>query len=119
MLKDNNDRMIVVVYIVSLIMLLGIWVYSVYKDTFNESVSPSVEESVVSTVKKDITEGVIFDKYDYVSYSYNHYYEVYMIGFKGNNESGEACERYVKVTSVTYQSLNIGDKFDMHEHERK
>ena len=40
-------------------------------------------------------------------------------GETGNNESGEACERYVKVTSVTYQSLNIGDKFDMHEHERK
>ena len=30
-----------------------------------------------------------------------------------------ACERYIRVTSVTYQSLNIGDKFDMSEHERK
>lgn len=82
-------------------------------------VSGDSEISEVSEVPKDITNGIVFDKYDYIAHNHYDTSEVYMIGFRGNNEDGVACERYVRVTSVTYQSLNIGDKFDMNEHERK
>ena len=85
----------------------------------SDAVSSGTEVSEVSEVSKDITSGIIFDKYDYISHNHYDTTEVYMIGFRGNNEDGVACERYVRVTSVTYQSLNIGDKFDMSEHERK
>lgn len=85
----------------------------------SDVVSSDSEVSEASEVIKDITSGIVFDKYDYISHNHYDTSEVYMIGFRGNNEDGIACERYIRVTSVTYQSLNIGDKFDMNEHERK
>lgn len=81
--------------------------------------SSDTEVSEISEVIKDITSGIVFDKYDYISHNHYDTSEVYMIGFRDNNEDGIACERYIGVTSVTYQSLNIGDKFDLSEHERK
>lgn len=111
---------LVIVAIVALVVFGLIVPFIITSRSMNsDAMSSNIEVSEVSKVRKDITSGIIFDKYDYISYNHHNTNEVYMVGFRGNNEDGIACERYIRVTSVTYQSLNIGDKFDMNEHERK
>lgn len=109
-------------FIVMVVMICSFIVFCIVltscSDADVESTSESSEVTEVSKVSEK-TEGIVTDKYDYISHNHYDTSEVYMIGYRGNNEDGIACERYIRVTSVIYQSLNIGDKFDMNEHERK
>ena len=60
----------------------------------------------------DLTIGIVTDKKDYVlSNPKGFAQEIYLVTFKNNQQ-----QRTVRVTSVTYQAVKIGDKFDVTNH---
>lgn len=73
-------------------------------------VNESSEESVVEHEKK--FDGIVTDKYDYISYNYQNTSEVYMIEYEVTYADGIKEKQQQRVTSVAYQNIKIGDKFD-------
>ena len=73
-------------------------------------INESSEESVVEHEKK--FDGIVTDKYDYISYNYQNTSEVYMIEYEVTYADGTKEKQQQRVTSVAYQSIKIGDKFD-------
>ena len=64
----------------------------------------------------DLTVGIVTDKKDYVlSNPKGFSQEIYLVTLKDDQQR----TRTVRVTSVTYQSIKIGDKFDVTNHINK
>lgn len=80
-----------------------------------ESTSESSEVTEVSKVSEK-TEGIVTDKYDYMSYNHYNTTEVYMIEYEVTNDDGTEEKKLQRVTSVTYMNTNIGDEFDASKH---
>lgn len=85
---------------------------------YKESESSNSSIAIDDNDEVPVYEGVVTDKYSYVSVNYHNTSEVYMIEYEVLY-NGSWVKKYQRVTSVVYQGVKIGDKFNALEYRQR